>query len=164
MSTSGWVANPKSDAIVLQKDLGDVSFAAMLIFGGADDLSTDACQWGGTRSVPGPTVEDFVAALDAVAGFESSDPVDVTVDGYHGKRIQLKVPDDTNMSDCQNGEYHGIEGWYNFSPGQTHDVWVLDLDGTRSIFFTVYDANTPAAAQDELTQVGDSLEIQPTTP
>jgi hypothetical protein len=156
-----WFANLKSDSLLVIKDLGDVSFAGLLVAGEVNSLPADACQWSDTESVPGPSVDDFASALSEVSGLESSTPADVTVDGYRGKHIQMKVPDEVNLDACDNGEYHGINGWYNFAPGQTYDVWVLDVDGTRTVFMTVYDPNTPDATVDELMQLADSLEIEP---
>ena len=40
----------------------------------------------------GPTVDDLVAAISTLDGFEASAPLDVTVDGYHGKQLTLAAP------------------------------------------------------------------------
>ena len=47
----------------------------------------------------GPLVDDFVNALADHPLLDTTDPVDITVDGYAGKSIDLQVPDD--ISQCE---------------------------------------------------------------
>lgn len=130
---------------------------------GGVEVLADACHSSGTEFLPGPTVDDLVAALAAVDGFESSEPSETTVGGYPGKHLRLTVPADVHMADCDGGEYHGIGAFWDIPPGQVQDIWVFDADGHRRVIWSAFDGNTPAEAQAELTQLIKSLEIEPTT-
>ena len=128
---------------------------------GGVEVSADACHSSGTAFIPGATVDDLVAALAAVDGFESSEPSETTIGGYPGIHLRLTVPADVHMADCDGGQYHGIGAFWDIPPGQVQDVWVFDADGHRRVIWSAFDGNTPAEAQAELTQLINSLEIKP---
>ena len=166
--TSDWEANAPADndGWGLFEDEG-----MLLVWGAIPALHTDACQWTGTAVDPGPTAEDFAIALAAIEGFESTEPVDVIVDGYHGKRLQLTVPDDADFSDCDIGDgigrvyrSFGTNGRYYDGPGQSDDIWILDLEDGRHLFHTSYNTAESAATRPQLEQLISSLEIEPLAP
>ena len=163
---SGWWTNNYPAFLAIGKVHGDNGPMTRLFIlsddGGA--VFADACHWTGTASVPGVTVDDLVAALLAVKGFESSKPSDTTVGGYRSKHLRLTVPADVNVAACDEGEYQGYPGFQDISPGRVQDFWVFDADGTRHLVWSAFDGNTPAEAQAELTELFNSLGIKPTTP
>jgi hypothetical protein len=59
-----------------------------------DNVVSDPCDPSQPLLVPpvGPSVDDLVVALTNLAGFEATDPVDVSVDGFHGKQFELTAP------------------------------------------------------------------------
>jgi hypothetical protein len=164
--TSGWWTNNYRDWLAVGKVHGDNGpmTRVFLLSDDGGEVFADACHWMGTNSIPGVTVDDLVAALAAIDGFESSEPSDTTVGGYPGKHLRLTVPADVNLADCDDGRYHGLEGFADISPGRVQDFWVFEADGTRHLVWSAFDANTPAEAQADLTQLINSLEIEPTTP
>ena len=99
----------------------------------------------------GPSVDDLAAALADLAPFRvTSSPKDVTIYGYHGKHLELTVPDlpvegegdDRRFTGCMEGT---LKSWvaaidtepgdafygYNGEPGRSEEFWILDVDGTR---------------------------------
>ena len=86
----------------------------------------------------GPTVDDLVQALVSHPDWETTAPTDITLDGYQGQLIQLTIPADAEIGEPPNDRYFlslepdngGIYGW---SPGQTFDWYIVDVDGERYI-------------------------------
>ena len=155
----GWASNTDAGGVWVHKDSPPGATAALFIFGDLAEAPTDACL--GLTTVAGPTVRDFAVALAATAGFETSGPTDVTVDGYQGMRVLMSVPADADFSECANGDYHGVAGRYAFGPGDVDDVRVMDLDGSRHVFLTSDQAAVTAELRAELKQIVDSLQIEP---
>jgi hypothetical protein len=129
-----------------------------------DAVYEDPCRWSKTdvdgQSL-GPTVDDFVAALAAQPGRNATEPVDVTVDGYSGKRLELSVPPDIAFdANCDEGEYRSWPGRFHQAPSQIDDVRVLDVDGIRLIIATTYFPTTSAKDRAELDAMFQSLDIQ----
>jgi hypothetical protein len=163
--TAGWWTNYYGDLLVVGKVHGVGRMTRLfLLSGDGGEVFADACHWMGTNSIPGETVDDLVAALAAIDGFESSEPSDTTIGGYPGKHLRLTVPADVNLADCDDARYEGYDGFADIAPGRVQDFWVFDADGTRRLIWSAFDGNTPASAQAELTQLINSLEIEPTTP
>ncbi len=164
--TAGWWTNYYGDLLVVGKVHGDNGPMTRLFLLSNDggEVFADACHWRGTNSIPGVTVDDLVAALATIDGFESSQPSDTTVAGYPGKHVRLTVPADVNLADCDDGRYQGYDGFADITPGRVQDFWVFDTDGTRHLVWSAFDGNTSAEAQADLTQLISSLEIEPTTP
>jgi hypothetical protein len=125
----------------------------------------DPCHWQTTTASVGPTVDDLVVALVAQKRGPTVTPVDVTIDGYRGKQIDLMVPLDVKLAACNGGEY---KSWtdvsgdrYNQGPGQHDLLDILDVNGrTLVINRSYYPANT-AADRAELQAIVDSIKITP---
>jgi len=102
----------------------------------------------------GATVDDLVTALTGMAGFVSTNPTDVTVDGFAGKRFQLSNTIDPAAAGCDDSVWLSL--WQPSSGGATGAVpgattmqfWVLDVRGTRLVMFTeAYDATSAEIAE-----------------
>jgi hypothetical protein len=134
---------------------------------------TDPCHWQTiTLAAPspavsvGPTVDDVIAALVAQKRGSTVTPVDVTIDGFSGKQIDLMVPLDAKIAACDGGEY---KSWtdtsggdrYNQGPGQ-HDLLDIVAVNGRALLIdrTFYPANTVADGA-ELQAIVDSIKIAP---
>jgi hypothetical protein len=143
---------------------GDDSELAIFWPGGTiNSLFEDPCHSLGTAFDPGPMVDDLVAGLLSLDGFEAGEPFDVTVAGYSGKRLAITVPMDVDVrsSECDDGRY-SLSGdrWFQ-APGQTDDIRILDLGGTRQV---VIASTTPATPRDVVARLDSlvaSLVIEP---
>ena len=126
----------------------------------------DPCHWQTTAASVGPTVDNLVAALVAQKRGSKVTPVDVTIDGFHGKQIDLMVPLNVTVTACDVGQYKswtdsGGGDRYNQGPGQHDLLDILDVNGkTVAIQRSFYPANT-AADRAELQAILDSVRITP---
>jgi hypothetical protein len=87
----------------------------------------------------GPTVDDLVQAVLDHPALKASGPTDITIGGHAGQLITITIPLDVKLP--ANGQYclsldtgHpgscDIWGW---SPGQTFDWYIVDVNGHRLI-------------------------------
>lgn len=104
-------------------------------------VPSDPCAWTTTmQDLPGTTVDEVVAALQSQAFRDASEPVGITVDGHAGKSITLQVPDDAALDDCDLGKFctltqedPAVCHRYQQFPGQTDEVWILDVNGEVAV-------------------------------
>jgi hypothetical protein len=127
---------------------------------------TDPCHWQTTKMTVGPTVDDVVAALVAQQRGVTVTPVDVTVDGIPGKQLNLTVPSDVAIANCDGGEYKtwtDLSGGdrYNQGPGQHDVVDVLEVNGQILVVNSSYGPDATPADLAELQAVVDSVRITP---
>jgi len=95
----------------------------------------DACHSADSEERIGPTVDDLISALQAQENSVLADPVDATIAGIDGTRLELSSPAGLDLAQCS------LEGFLQ--------VWKADgggwnnvgSDGSASI---VYVADTPA--------------------
>ncbi len=133
----------------------------------------DPCHWQGQGFVPGPGVENLVAALVAQKLRKATMPTDVTLAGYTGKYLEWSVPTDmkssswTNFDACdlQSNGYRDFQSWlgngtgerYEEVPGQVDQLWVLDVNGQRLVVDATYSPDTSQSDRAELEAVVGSL-------
>ena len=126
----------------------------------------DPCHWQTTAVSVGPTVADEVAALVAQKRGSTVTPVDVTIDGFHGKQVDLMVPLDLKIAACDQSTY---KSWTDTTGadatvaglGQHERLDILDVNGQPlAILTTFYAANT-ATDRAELQAIVDSMKITP---
>jgi hypothetical protein len=124
-------------------------------------LYSDPCHAAGSAVVPvGPTVEDLVNALTAQTAYESTTPVDVTLGGFSGKRIDLQLP--SEVASCTDGEFQPWPGSiYAQGPDDRWHVWILDVNGERLIMVSRDFAATSAEDLAEKQAIVDSMRIAP---
>ena len=125
-------------------------------------LFDDPCHWSdGEPEIPvGPTVEDLANALAAHTTYESSEPVDVSLGGYAGQRVNLQLPSD--VESCDNGEFYPWVGSiYAQGPDNQWNVWILDVEGERIVVFSTSFPGTSAEDLAEQQAIVDSLVIEP---
>jgi hypothetical protein len=129
----------------------------------------------------GPSVDDLAAALADLAPFRvTSPPRDETIYGYHGKHLELTVPDlpvegegdDRRFAGCIGGN---LKSWvaaidtepgdafygYNGEPGRTEAFWILDVDGTRLVIEANWSPASPRGDVAEMRAILDSIRIEP---
>ena len=123
-------------------------------------LFSDPCRKDeGDPDIPvGPAVDDFVDALANHPLLDTTTPVDVTVDGYAGKALDLNVPDDILVCTVYRPWEPGI---YAQGPGHLWHLRVIDVDGDRVVIQSMEYADTPSQRRTELEAMVDSIQIEP---
>ena len=150
--------------------VGEVSEIG-LVTGAPTGLYPDPCHWkpGTDKSknavLVGPTVDDLVAAIVGSPHLAAGKPAAITVDGYVGKQIEVRLPSDVDFSTCDDGY------WYPFAtdaqmiraqgPGNIWNMLVLDVAGSRIVVMDEHFDGTPAAAKAETQAILDSVQIVP---
>ena len=131
------------------------------------NVYTDGCRWRLVDPKPGPSVDDLVSAYAKVPGSETAE--DVTVDGYAGKQIQVRVPD-RKLKDCKEGKLGFMQHDNYFgrgdeptigaaAPGGQYKVQILDVNGTRLVVFVDYPPNISAQDRMDLDGIVNSIDI-----
>jgi hypothetical protein len=128
----------------------------------------DPCKWSSTRpDTPASRVDELVAALANQRSRNPSAPEKITVGGYPGRKITLRVQDDAVFSDCDEGIFatFGVAGedpaLFVQGPGEINEVWIVSVDGRIVVLDAGYYAGTPRHAVDELHAILDSIRIEP---
>ena len=158
---SGWVGQGDGIGGLYQ---GEDSELAIFWFAGEQpSLYRRACKSSGTEFDPGPSVDDLTGALASLEDFEVTEPSDVTVGGFEGKRLAVTVPLDVDVrsSACDAGNYSlAPNRWYQ-APGQTDDMLILDVNGERQTITLSTTPATPADVAAQLDEMLASLVIEP---
>jgi hypothetical protein len=126
-----------------------------------EGMFADPCQWNdAVPEVPvGPTVDDLVTAFTEQTAYEASAPVDVSLGGYTGKRVDLQLPSD--VASCELGEFYPWVGSiYAQGPDNRWDVWILDVEGERIVVIATHFPGTSAADRAEQQSIIDSIVIE----
>lgn len=125
------------------------------------NVVADPCSPGEEPLDPpvGPSVDDLVAAISSLDGFAASPPVDLTIDGYHGKRFTLTTPRDPG---CDLKTWATADRTNAIHPGEANVLAILDVNGTRLVIAGAYYPQQPAAAElrAALEQVIASVQIE----
>jgi hypothetical protein len=123
-------------------------------------LFSDPCRKDeGNPDIPvGPSVDDFVNALVSHPLLDTTAPVDVTVDGYPGKALDLQVPEDILVCTVYRPWEPGI---YAQGSGHLWHLRVIDVDGDRVVIQSMEYAGTDAQRRTELDAMVDSIQIEP---
>lgn len=129
-----------------------------------DNLYADTCNRAAGFLDPalGPSVDDLVAALVAVPGVDASEPTDITIDGYSGKQLVLSKPGDA--ATCAGGADAALylmdgEAAPPPGPGDVHQLWVVDVDGTR-LAISIWGQQTAEPRSAEAVAIVGSIKIQ----
>jgi hypothetical protein len=148
---------------VLRKDVGDTE-GVFVWFGYATYVPTNACQWPGTLTEVGPSVQEFADALEAQTSTTMTDAREFSVGGYRGVEFGFAVEGVAALEDCSgakiciHSEAPSCTRWYNSSVAQRETYRVLDLDGERAIVtFGEFDDKTQPALVEEAQGVFDSI-------
>ena len=163
--TDGEIAIHKGD------DADNVPEAAMLFWswpaGTEFFVPSDPCQAESTSpESPATSADDIVARLADQASRDASEPVDVTIGGYHGRSIILHVPDDATPDECELDEFvmFGTPddplARYHQGPGQIDEVWFLDVEGRVVMIDAMYRSDTPAELVEEMRTIAESATFE----
>ena len=161
----GWNGE-ESGGILLKDWVGAEGDAGMIIFAQPEYVVfDDPCDWASTSGTTVATVDEFVAALAAQPSREASEPVDVTVGGYPGKAITLHIPDDVDVSQCDEATFgtwncgspaEPVACGFNDGVGETSTEYIFDVDGLIFAWHTDYEEGAPADAPSELDAIVQS--------
>jgi hypothetical protein len=139
-------------------------------------LNSNPCEWAGTDDDVsfGRTVDDLVQALRAQTRYEVSDPVDIAIGGYSGRRVDIEFPTEvfegqtSTARGCDddrirpwNTSAHGEGGVYAQGPSNRWQTNVLDVQGTRLVVVVQDFPGTRRADRAELNAIVASLVIEP---
>ena len=152
-------------------DLYDILLGTSL----AGNVYTGGCQWHGTALDPpvGPTVDDLATALAAHGGPGAVGPTDVTIGGHPGKKVELSMPADVDIATCDRQDGYPVFGRWTlpdapsaaapvtYGNSQRNTVYIVDVDGTRQVIYTMYLPGTSAANLAELEQILASIRFEP---
>ena len=152
-------------------ELYDILLGASL----AGNVYTGGCQWHGTALDPpvGPTVDDLATALVAHGGPGTAAPADVTIGGRPGKKVELSMPADVDFATCDRQDGYPVFGRWSppdapsvaapvtYGNGQHNTVYIVDVDGTRQVIYTMYLPGTSAENLAELEQIVESIRFEP---
>jgi hypothetical protein len=142
----GWTVPPDRRGFVLD------SGSSIVNIWDVDNVYADGCEHTLLDPPLGPTVEDLATVWATLPGFTATTPVDITVDGYVGKRVDYIVPDYPTVAgtaddggrnaDCVGGTFalwtergqtfSGPSFWAQV-PGQQNRQWIIDVDGERLV-------------------------------
>ncbi len=127
----------------------------------------DPCRWSTTRpDNAATTADELVDALATQASREALPPEDITVSGFTGKKIILQMADDIDINACDEGSFalFAVPGEerarFSQGPGQTEEVWAVDVDGLIVVLIGLYYADTPQQAIDELRAILSSATFE----
>jgi hypothetical protein len=105
----------------------------------------------------GPTVDDLAAAIRSIAGTSWSEPVDITIGGHRGKRLET-----TYLASCDGPGRRTIweerSGYFFVEVGMRSTVDILDVDGDRLVITQNVRTSDPAIVQ-QLDDIVSSMAI-----
>jgi hypothetical protein len=102
-----------------------------------------------TPNPVGPSVADLATALSNQPFLSVTRPEDVIVGGMNGLLVTATVPEDANVSTCEDGSVDLITGHNSAGAGAVERIWILDVDGARHVIHArvatgVHDTGTNA--------------------
>lgn len=175
----GWVGYPSWAMDGPEPLRADSPDGIGITFTSARGLFSDPCHWDvagiGQADQPGdvavgPTVDDLVAALRANSFYSSSAATPVTIDGYAGQELELRLPEEPDYATCDKddpddsgGHVFVFAGSGLYVQGQANiwHLYILDVEGTRLITVIMSYAGTPQADLDTAQNVIDTMDIRP---
>jgi hypothetical protein len=114
---------------VIGSDHGDMAF-----WGKVTQVDTDPCL-GGKHISAGTSVHDLASLLVAQRHMKTTQPVPVTIGGYHGVYLKTTAPADVDR--CRRGSvtiYTAGGTWLQLDvPSATFREWILNVHGQRVV-------------------------------
>jgi len=135
-----------------------------------DNVYRDSCHWNDALPEPhvGPSVADLVDALVAQRGHPSTVPSAVSLDGFAGTQIEMRVPEHLDFARCWNETFLSWSavpdgGRFHQGPGQIDRLWILDVDGLRLVIDASYYPATSDAVREQLFAIVATTQIEAIT-
>jgi hypothetical protein len=101
----------------------------------------------------GPSADDLVAALQAQRNSDVSEPLEITVDGHPGVRVEISVPEGLDPASCTDGIVRIWEetvGYTSLSESETAPMSIVQTDLGRIVFST---SHGPEASEEDLAEL-----------
>ena len=126
-------------------------------------VPADSCRAEGTPAAA--TVDEFIESIQARDDWVVSDPVDIAVGGYTGRRINIELPADVGTCGA-NTDYFvtaegGKGGFYAQAPSNQFTFWALDVEGTPKVLMRSTFAAVPAHEISDTDAMVESSVITP---
>ena len=126
------------------------------------EVVRDPCSASPHPMDAGSTVEELAAAFQRQRLTRVTAPVPVTVDGYKGLFLELRVPQGIDFAVC--AAYNVWESdpagaRHMESPGQFDRLWMLDVEGDVVVLTVSADLDVPKSAIDQLTDMVESVDF-----
>jgi hypothetical protein len=175
-----WHVDFLSAGLLVDTGSGPGSGYGLFFLSPGNNLYADPCDktQGMLEPVPGPTVDDLATVLGGLPGMTASTPVDIEVDGYAGKLIELTAPADA--ASCPEGgatlwDFAGLDD-YPMALGERLPIRIIDIDGVRVVIVATdypgtsawelgegitFDPDDHAEDQIELQAIFESIQINP---
>ena len=106
----------------------------------------------------GPSVDDLVAAISSLEGFEATAPMDINVDGFDGKQFTLTSPADAT---CELKTWATESRTNGVGPDEVNLLRILNVDGVRVVINGGYQTGTSEEQLAAIQQVIASVHIEP---
>ena len=161
---AGWVAENGGQTISKHANESgrEVSWSASIV----DRLFADPCGPNDPLDI-GPTAADLAAGLRALPGPDVASPVDVTIGGQSWKVIEVTVPADVDVEECD--PPIGLQIWLDrggnkyFLAGHESvaRIYAVDVDSAR---FVVVANHRPTSAPEDVAEMEAilaSIEFEP---
>ena len=129
-------------------------------------VAPDPCR--SARAPVGPGVSALMDAIATQTTVRPGLPGPVTIDGYSGQVVQVRVPSQVDLTRCDGGRL--VPFWLNgltstsVFPGWTYRVWALDVEGERLVITAALGPQATPAEQAELLRMVETLELVPPRP
>lgn len=143
---------------------------AVALWGAPAFVYGDSCRWADSAVEAEPTVDFIADALAAQATRVASPPGELVAGDHRGLELELSVPDDVDIAQCD--VYEGtsyFQSWasadggtarYHQGPGQRDRIRLVDVDGELLIIDAATWPELPADLEAELLMVLDSMRFQ----
>ena len=130
---------------------------------GAVNVPSDPCDGVGKVS-EAASPADVVVALESRDDLVVSDPIDVTLGGLAGLRVDVEMPAD--LSACGEDFYILFaepdgSGVPALGPSNRFRVWIVDVEGRPVVLWVSSFPGTPADVQAEAQRIVDSIVFTP---
>jgi hypothetical protein len=142
-------------------------------FWSVDRVAADPCRWDGRMRDPGTSVDQLVEVLSEQRGARAA--LDVTLAGYPGRSMQLRVPADlsknrdefkhcdpeTNRDGTEQKYYTWWMGDIGFAhwPNQIDRLWILDVHGQRLVINAEWFPGTSRRTRAKILDVVNSIAV-----
>jgi hypothetical protein len=124
-----------------------------------DNVVADPCSGALLDPPVGPSVDDLVAAISNLEGFEATSATDVTVDGFGGKQFTLSAPSGAACSDMKT--WATADRTNGVSIGEILEMRILDVGGVRVVIAGTHLSTSSEERLSALQQVIASSQIAP---
>lgn len=104
----------------------------------------------------GPSVDDLVTAISGLEGYETTDPVDISVDGFDAKEFTLTAP----VTHGCGATWATADRTTGMGTGEINLLRVVDVDGVRVLMSGAYFPSTPESDVAVIQQIMDSVQIE----